>query len=416
MIEPLFDQKLISYKTENINIKINKPKYEGIALHNDKLYDGDENTYHTVIQTKDKIIMFYRALKIPDHPHKHIHEFSKQFEYTCYAESTDGINFIKPNLNNETNIIFKNNCSHNFFPFYFKNLLLGIGGTQFNTDGLLLLINDKNNIGSWSITKKLIDGSQLLPGWNHNNHFDSFNIIFYDKNYDHYKIYIRHNDPKKRQVQYTTTTDLKNITEFKKINLINYSDHIYYSNFQMYPESKYYIGFPWCTDHFVSMLNEPTMLMFSTNGHDWKTLDFNIIPEKKSAQTAHGMILDKLNNKMYIYVFDPNKELLETYSYGLNRIQEISCLESGTIKLGPFDLKESQEIFINYKTNSDGFIQIELLDEENNSIIKSEKMIGDEYFKEINWLKWQMYKSIPSNGKYYINVILSNASLFSFTM
>jgi len=412
MIEPLFDKNLIIYKTDNINIKINKPIYEGVALHNDRPYEGRGNGYHTVLQTKNKVSIFYVATNVPEHPLKNVHEFARNFECTCYAESTDGVNFIKPNINSETNIIFKNNCSHNFFPFYFKNQLLGIGGTQFNTNGLILLINN-NDIANWSVIKKLIDGSQLLPGWHHDNHFDSFNIIFYDPNNNHYKIYMRHNDPKQRQVQYTTTTDFNTFSEFKKVNNIDFPYEMYYSNFQMYPESKYYIGLPWVTDHFVTVLNEPTMLMFSTDGHDWKVLDLNIIPDIKSALTAHGIILDKLNNKMYIYVFDPDVEQLQRYSYGLHRIQEITCYENGTVKIGPFDLKAVQQIFANYKTNSDGFIQFELLDEHDNIILTSDKMVGDEYFKEIEWINSQ---TIPSDSKYYLNVTLSNASLYSFKM
>jgi len=412
MIEPLFDNNLIINKSNNIKIIINKPIKKGVALYNDRLYEGDENAFYSIIQKKDKIELFYRALKLPD-SNNIAHKYTRQFECTCYAESNNGINFIKPNINSNTNIVFKNNYSHNFFPFYYKNQLLAVGGTQYNTGGLLLLENTIQEINNWCIVKKLIDGSQLIPGWCHDNHFDSFNILFYDPNYSHYKIYMRHNDPKKRQVQYTTTTDFNNFTEFKKINLINYFDHIYYSNFQMYPESKYYIGLPWCTDHFVTMQNEPTMLMFSINGHDWITLDFNIIPEKKSAQTGYGFVLDNLNNKMYIYVFDQELELLEIYYYELHRIQEISCTDLGSIKLGLFDLKQSQEIFANYKTNSDGFIQFELLDEHNNIILTSEKMIGDVYFKQIEWLD---SKIIPSDSKYYLNVTLSNASLYSFKM
>ena len=104
-------------------------------------------------------------------------------------------------------------------------------------------------------------------------------------------------------------------------------------------------------------------------------------------------------------------EQLIAYSYGLHRIQEISCSDVGTIKLGLFDLKIKQDIFINYKTNLYGFVQIEVLDSDNKIILSSEKLVGDEYIKKIVWFDNQ---HILLDGKYYINVILSNASLFSF--
>jgi hypothetical protein len=408
MIELLLDKNLIIQKSNDIFVKILKPQRVKVVLKSSEQYEGLGDGYYTAIQQDDKIKLFYRACNIPNFNVSH--EYGREFEYTCYAESNNGLDFTKPNINQNTNILFKSGCCHNFFPFATpSNQLLAIGGTQHNTGGLLLLGLQGNK---WGIIGKMLDGSQLLPGWNHDNHFDSHNVMFYDTNANHYKIYLRDNRPHLRHVQYTTTNDFKTFGKFKNINILNYFDHIYNCGIFCYPESKYYIGFP--SAHVQENANKKGMLMFSTNGHDWEVIDENVCQDiTVSYMIAHGIIIDKTNNKSYIYVREIYEKELIAYSYQLNRIQEIGCKECGSIKLGPFDLRKSQEIFTNYKTNPNGFIQFELLDPDNNTVLISEKMYGDEYF---NSIKWSDNTSIPVDSQYFINVILSDASLFSFKM
>jgi hypothetical protein len=404
MIELLLESKLIINRSENIITRVLKPQKEKIVLESKESYEGLGDSYYTVIQQDNKIMLYYRACNIPNLNVSH--EYGRELEVTCYAESTNGLDFIKPNINKSTNIIFKTHYSHNFFPFMLPSKqIIGVGGTQYNTGGLLLLESKDNN---WYIKCKLLDGSHLLSGWNHDNHFDSHNIVIYDPNYSHYKIYIRDNKPSFRHVQYTTTSDFKTFSEFKNVNFINYSDHIYTSGFFCYSESKYYLGFP--STHLQENANKKGMLMYSLNGHDWEMIDDNVCSDINSSyMIAHNMVI--MNNKMFIYVRDIYKKQLIAYYYSLHRIQEISCSDVGTIKLGLFDLKIKQDIFINYKTNLYGFVQIEVLDSDNKIILSSEKLVGDEYIKKIVWFDNQ---HILLDGKYYINVILSNASLFSF--
>ena len=149
------------------------------------------------------------------------------------------------------------------------------GQSKWSSGGLHLL---KSNNNEWTKVKQLFDGSELLPGWRHDNHFDSLNVALYDINNDMYNIYVRHNNPEKRQVQYTTTKDFHDFSNFKLVNINNFSYQIYAPNIFMYPMSKYFIGLPCYADNnnTHNLNDKKGLLMFSTDGINFDILDYDI--------------------------------------------------------------------------------------------------------------------------------------------
>ena len=162
-------------QSENINIKFNTPKKENIILENTELHEGKYNGYFTIIQNPidNKIRLYYRA----QNDCKNYHHGG----FTCYAESTDGINFIKPELNlheynksKKNNIILNEICaSHNFSPFYDinTNTYKAIGGQHLfdshykkSNNGLYFHEKCKNNV-------KLLKHSKYSSGNNKNGSY-----------------------------------------------------------------------------------------------------------------------------------------------------------------------------------------------------------------------------------------------------
>lgn len=401
-IEPLLDNTLILNKTNNIEIIINKPQKEKNVLFNDKPHEGIGNAYYTVMQNNNKITIYYRGLNIPNN--KVSHEFCMGKEYTCYAESDDGLNFIKK----DNNILLHNGVSHNLFPFNLNNELHAIGGTQFNSNGLILFkyCNDK-----FIEVRKLLDGSQLLKGQSHPNHFDTHNLVLYDEQNKQYNIYIRYNGFKKRQVQYTTTTDFLHFTKFNLLQYVNFDTDIYNPNIFYYPNSKYFISFP--TSHNQKNFIKKGMFGFSKDGYNFKILDFNVCDDINIAyMAAHGMILSSINNKMYIYIHEVNTTNLICYSYELHRIGAIKCNNMGTITLGPFNIV-SDNFKLNYKTEENGYIKVYLYNMDNLLLSESENLCGNEFSKPIIWTN----NIILSNDiKYKLKFELNNASLYSLVL
>ena len=404
LIEPLLNHDLILEKSDNININIVKPKKENIVLYKTEEYEGIGDNYYSIIKHDNKIKLYYRALNIKDF---HISsEEAQKYEQTCYAESYDGLNFTKPNLSNNTNIIFKNGTSHNFSVFTVNNEIYGIGGTAF-TSGSLLLLKEEDK--KWYILRSLINNTHILQEFNHINHFDSHNIILYDDINDHYKIYLRDNKKTRRHIQYSITKDLKTFEEFKNID-IDYEGEIYTSNIIKYPNSKYYIGFP--STHIQENFNKKSMFMFSLDGYIWKVLDNNLCNNiNTSYMIQHGLI--EIGDNFYIYVRDDVWNLknnnLVCYSFEKHRMQEIVCYDLGYIYIGPFSIN-NLDIYLNYKTIEDGFIMIELQDSNKNILIKTEEMKGNFYFKKIIW---KDIIKIDFNLEYIFKINLKNACLYS---
>ena len=409
-IEPLFDKSLILDKSTNIVISIVKPKFEKIVLNKTEYHEGIGDNYYSIIKHKDKIKMFYRSLNISTF---NINSEHSQFlEHTSYAHSDDGLNFVKPQITNNTNILFKNGTSHNFCVTKDdKNDLYGIGGTGFTSTNLLI----QKYINNEWITINQITPNDILSDWNHNNHFDSHNIIFYDNNCNHFKIYVRHNKKgdklDRRFVQYFTSIDLTSFSNTKNIT-IDCDDEIYTTNFMYYPNSKYYIGFP-SSHKQDSNYKKIGMLCYSNDGFDWKILDKNLCDDIETSYMIQNGLIDN-NDKFYIYVrknvWDTINNDLACYSFELNRIQEIKCKGNGYILFGYFNI-DSSNIFINYKTNSeDGFIFVEMYDNNNKLINSTEKMVGNFLKKNI---KWYLNLTFDKNINIKLKIYLYNSSIYS---
>jgi len=115
----LFADTFLIEKLQDVRLKLHEPQPSGIALQFDNPWEGSFCGYVTVIKDKDIYRMYYRGLPIAGAD-------GSAKEVTCYAESRDGINWIKPDLGlfevqgtTKNNVILSNTApfSHNFAPF-----------------------------------------------------------------------------------------------------------------------------------------------------------------------------------------------------------------------------------------------------------------------------------------------------------
>lgn len=116
-LEPFVDYYLIDSLT-NVALTMQKPCDKGIVLKFDEPWEGRFSGYTTVIHDNDKYRAYYRGREDagPD---------AAARELTCYAESHDGVHWIKPRLgliaisgSKDNNVIIAEpGISHNFSPF-----------------------------------------------------------------------------------------------------------------------------------------------------------------------------------------------------------------------------------------------------------------------------------------------------------
>lgn len=121
--ELFVDQYLID-SMNNLRLELQHPVDQGPILYFSKPWEGIFSAYVTVLHVGDKYQMYYRGK--PPGPTPSGPSDPNSGQCTCYAESSDGIVWTKPELNlfpvgdSRTNIVLADagTSCHNFCPFY----------------------------------------------------------------------------------------------------------------------------------------------------------------------------------------------------------------------------------------------------------------------------------------------------------
>ena len=184
--ELFVDEHLIS-KLDGVSLKMHRPHDEGPVLVFDKPWEGPFCGYVTVIKDNNTYRVYYRGYNGSS--------LGRDNELTCYAESNDGINWVKPDLKLfEINGTLNNNvvlanaapANHNFSPFLDMNPNVkpdqrykAFGGTD--RSGLIAYVSPDGI--RW---KKLQEESVFKNGV-----FDSQNVVFWSESEKQYVCYFR---------------------------------------------------------------------------------------------------------------------------------------------------------------------------------------------------------------------------------
>ncbi|MBM4072946.1 MAG: steryl acetyl hydrolase [Planctomycetes bacterium] len=196
--ELFVDRHLIDRFAGKAVLRLHHPTPREIAFKFDQPWEGNASGYATVFQDGPIYRMYYRGHRyIIDKPPLR----QAQSEVVCYAESRDGIHWVRPDLglfdwpatrdnsgNKKNNIIWRGSPeTHNFAPFKDTNPACppdqrykAIGGTV--TSKGLLTFKSADGI-RWS---RLSDKPVVTQGA-----FDSHNTAFWDAARGRYVMYVR---------------------------------------------------------------------------------------------------------------------------------------------------------------------------------------------------------------------------------
>lgn len=124
--ELFLDGFLVERFSGEAGLDLHSPMNREIVFTHDRPWEGNTSAYHTVFQEGDQYHMYYRGSHVAalgsgrfaDHP-----------EVTCYAQSSDGIQWERPNLglfefqgSKDNNIVLAGDpATHNFAPFLDQN-------------------------------------------------------------------------------------------------------------------------------------------------------------------------------------------------------------------------------------------------------------------------------------------------------
>ena len=215
----LFVDYFLTDRMEGTRLVLHEPRDEGAVLNFDKPWEGAFCGYCTVIKIEKKYQLYYRGLP-------GVGKDGSRAEVTCYAESRDGVHWIKPELGLfEVNGTEKNNAilanaapvTHNFSPFLDtrsdvipEHRYKALGGTE--KSGLIAFVSPDGI--HW---KKLQEQAVFDKGM-----FDSQNVSFWSAAENCYVCYFRTwtGDGYKgfRTVSRTTSKDFVHWTEPEKMS------------------------------------------------------------------------------------------------------------------------------------------------------------------------------------------------------
>ncbi len=204
----LFTDSFLIDRMEGTVLLMHSPKDEGIVMFFDKPWEGAFSAYVTVIKDGDLFRLYYRGMP----------EAGKDGgagETTCYAESRDGIHWVKPSLGlfevrgtRDNNVILADAApvTHNFCPFLDtrpgvlpERRYKALGGTS--QSGLIAWCSPDGI--HW---KKMQEAPVFTQGA-----FDSQNVSFWSEHEQKYLCYFRTwtkvNGVNFRMVSRTTSDD-----------------------------------------------------------------------------------------------------------------------------------------------------------------------------------------------------------------
>ncbi|NUM53758.1 MAG: hypothetical protein HUU46_08955 [Candidatus Hydrogenedentes bacterium] len=208
----LFADTYVIDKLDGAQLRLQSPVPAETVLEFDKPWEGEFCAYATVIKDADRYRLYYRGL--PESGAD-----GSAAESTCYAESTDGIHFTKPNLGlfevfgtRDNNAILHGfePLSHNFAPFVdtrpdvdAAQRYKALGGTS--STGLVAFVSADGV--NW---RKLRDEAVINQGA-----LDSQNVAFWSESERQYVCYLRTFDQesKVRTVSRCTSKDFVTWTD-----------------------------------------------------------------------------------------------------------------------------------------------------------------------------------------------------------
>ncbi|MFA5687718.1 MAG: hypothetical protein WC959_00985 [Kiritimatiellales bacterium] len=442
-LELFVDDYLIENIQGKIGLHLHRPVPQEVVFVTDMPWEGNVCSYYTLFQDENIYRMYYRGTN---------HRTPPEDEVICYAYSTNGIDWIRPNLglidfkgSKENNIIHNGVARHNFTPFKDTNpdcppdeKYKAMGGHS-RTGGLYAF---KSADG---VNWMLMQDEPVFPsswekrsGWPQ-PWFDSQNLAFWDPVRKAYVLYFRHfRDGTYRDVMLTTSPDL--IHWSKDPEFLEYPgvspEHLYTSSIIQYPRNPhFYIGFP---TRFLSLTaqTEP-LFMSSRDGLTFKRWPEAVIPVdapadrdgNRSNYIWWGLLELPGNDAEYsIYAHEAYYEgaasRLRRFTYRKDGFVSLRAAPEGGVVETKLLRFSGTQMVLNYKTKAKHFrydggsVQVEIVDEggypvEGFSLSDCEKLQGDSIEQAVVWKSGRtlgMLDGVPVRFRFHMKY----ADLFSF--
>jgi hypothetical protein len=429
-LELFVDDHLIATRQGDVDRYLCRPLPREVVLVTDAPWEGNTSGYFTLFRDGDLYRMIYRGWQ-HDAAKKAIHP-----EITCYAESRDGISWIRPNVglfewegSKENNIVWRGEGSHNFTAFRDDNpstpdvaRYKALGG---GSRGLLAF--QSPDCKKWTLIRE-------QPILTHGA-FDSQNLAFWDQVRGEYRAYWRYftagqTDQKNwrpagvRAIRTATSDDF---IRWKDEADLTYgadapAEHLYTNAISKYFRAPHlFIGFP---TRYLPKQGERVepVLMISRDGGRFDRWEDAVIPEdapadrkgNRSNYMAWGMFqIPGKPNEISVYAtenyFGPTPGRLRRFAYRVDGFVALRSGEQGGIVTTKPLRYQGQRLLLNYVVHPGGSLLVEILDSSGKVIGRSRPIVGDKVDATV---QWDLDPSL-SEGVIQLRLVTTSSDVYS---
>jgi hypothetical protein len=454
----LFVDDFLIEKRDGLEMRLQAPVPREVVLVHDAPWEGSGCGYHTVFRDGDVIRMYYIAGELTNEDGR---KLASRPYFACYAESKDGVHWVKPELglfafggSKKNNIVFAAKGLDNFTPFKdsnpacrpgerYKAVAYGPGGlfAYKSADGL-----------RWS---PLGEKPIITRGA-----FDTQNNAFWDPLRKHYWCYVRDFHNGVRDIRVATSTDFRTWTEPQRLRFPDSPDEALYTN-QVRPYYRaphLFLGFP---TRYVERPWSPSMKALPDPEHRQRRMKFH--PRYGTAVTD-GLFMtsrdgrtfrrwdeaflrpgpERKHNWLYGDCYQ-NLGLLETAAEDRTAPPELSIyaiednwkratrLRRYTLRVDGFVALHARQkagefvtrplvfrgnkLVLNFATSAAGHLRVELQDAAGKplpgfTLTECDELFGDTLERTVTW-KEKADVSALADKPIRLRIVLSEAELFS---